>query len=66
MAILYPWAGRRSDISSGRSYQTVWGVNPTKDAYQQLVVEVIRTQPDKQGHELLTIEPTNVLAARSL
>ena len=33
MAILYPRAGRRSDIGSGLSNQTVWGVNPTKDAH---------------------------------
>ena len=44
MAILYPRAERRSDISSGRSYQTVWGVNPTKDAHQQLAMERTRTQ----------------------
>ena len=36
MAIFYPRAGRRSDIGSSRSSQIVQGVNPTKDAHQQL------------------------------
>ena len=44
MAIFYPQAGRRSDIDSGRSSQIMQGVNPTKDAHQQLAVEVTRTQ----------------------
>ena len=44
MAIFYPRTGRRSDIGSGRSSQIVRGVNPTKDAHQQLAVEVTRTQ----------------------
>ena len=44
MAIFYPWTGHRSDISSGHSSQIVQGVNPTKDAHQQLAVEVTRTQ----------------------
>ena len=49
MAIFYPRAGRRSDIGSGRSSQIVQGVNPTKDAHQQLAVEVTRTQAWQAG-----------------
>ena len=44
MAIFYPPTVRRADIVSGRSNQIVRGVNPTKDAHQQLAVEVTRTQ----------------------
>ena len=44
MTIFYPRAGHRSDIGSGRSSQIVQGVNPTKDAHQQLATEVTQTQ----------------------
>ena len=44
MVILYPQTERRFDIGSSRSNQTVWGVNPTKDAHQQLAMERTRTQ----------------------
>ena len=39
MAIFYPRAGRRPDIGSGRSSQIVQGINPTKDAHQQLLTK---------------------------
>ena len=51
MAILYPRAGHRSDIGSGHSNQTVWGVNPTKDAHQQLTIEKTQTQTWQAGSQ---------------
>ena len=49
MAIFYSRAGRQSDIGSGHSNQIVQGVNPTKNAHQQLAVEVTRTQAWQAG-----------------
>ena len=62
MAIFYPRAGRRSDIGSGRSSQIVQGVTLLRMPTNNWLWRWLEPKPDKQGHKLLTTEPTNVLA----